>query len=133
MLLIQVMLAVVNEALYSMSNMVFSLTMLNLVKEVGGVFNNDFVNYFLGAGLLLIVAAEGFLLWRMRKIGAKHSFKWQGGRSSFERILPYVGLFVRAYFVSLDSFITTEASDNLYIYKDDTISFRHSVYRDESV
>jgi len=28
------------------------------------------------------------------------------------------------YFVSLDSFITTEASDNLYIYKDDTYLWR---------
>ena len=123
MLLIQVVLAVVNEALYSMSNMVFSLTMLNLVKEVGGVFNNDFVNYFLGAGLLLIVVADGFLLWRMRKIGAKHSFKWQAVVLLLSVFCLTSGFSSVLYFVSLDSFITTEASDNLYIYKDDTYLF----------
>ena len=47
MLVVQILLSIVNESLYGMSNMVFSLSMLNLAKEVGGVFTNEFLNYSL--------------------------------------------------------------------------------------
>lgn len=66
LLFIQLVVCFINEALYSMSGMVFSLNMLNLAKEVGGVFNSEFVNWWLLAGLLLLYAAEmtGMILLR---------------------------------------------------------------------
>lgn len=120
LLLIQVLLAVVNEALYSMSNMIFNLNMLNLAKEVGGVFNNDFVNYFLGVGLLLIAIAEGIFLWVLRKYKAKHTFKWQVLILVLTVFCLSSGLSSVLYFVSVDSFTTAAEADELFIYKDDT-------------
>lgn len=58
LLFFQVILAFVNEALYSMSGMVFSLNMINLAKEVNGVFSADFVNWWLVAGMALLYVAE---------------------------------------------------------------------------
>lgn len=55
---VQVIVAFINEALYRMSGMVFSLNMLNLATEVGGVFSRDFVNWWLVAGLVALLAAE---------------------------------------------------------------------------
>lgn len=54
LLLAQCVLAFINEALQRMSGMVFSFNMLNLAKEVGGVFSSDFVNWWLCAGFVLI-------------------------------------------------------------------------------
>ena len=45
MLVVQVLVSIVNHSLYGMSNMVFSLSMLNLLNEVGGVFTNEFLDY----------------------------------------------------------------------------------------
>lgn len=57
LLVLQTVIACVNEALMTMSGMVFSLTMLNLMKEVGGVFSGDFVNWWLLVGLVALCAA----------------------------------------------------------------------------
>lgn len=58
LLIFQMAVAFINEALLSSSGMVFSFNMLNLAKEVGGVFTADFVNWWLCAGLILLVGAE---------------------------------------------------------------------------
>lgn len=57
LILLQAALACVNEALMSMSGIVFGLTMLNLTKELGGVFNSDFVNWWLFVGMGFLFAA----------------------------------------------------------------------------
>lgn len=58
LLFVQLAISFVNEALYGMSGMVFSFNMLNLAKEVGGVFTADFVNWWLLVGFLVLYAAE---------------------------------------------------------------------------
>ena len=50
----QILLSIANEALYSMSGMVFSFGMLNLVNEVTGVFDASFLNWWLVAAFLVI-------------------------------------------------------------------------------
>lgn len=71
LLLVQVVISCINEALNKMSGIIFSLTMLNLAKEVGGVFNSDFVNWGLLYGLILFVIAVGvfmFFIIKAKKI-----------------------------------------------------------------
>lgn len=53
-LLFQLVLTVVNNTLYNMSNMVFSFSMLNVIGEAGLVFSADMVNFLLIGVLLLI-------------------------------------------------------------------------------
>ena len=50
----QILLSIANEALYSMSGMVFSFGMLNLVNEVTGVFDASFLNWWLVAAFLVL-------------------------------------------------------------------------------
>lgn len=73
LLVFQMACAFVNEALLSLSGMVFSFNMLNLAKEVGGVFNADFVNWWLVAGLVILVAAEVYAcIFLHKRIPTKH-------------------------------------------------------------
>lgn len=53
-LLLQIVLSIANEALYSMSGMVFSFSMLNLVSEVTGVVDASFLNWWLIVGSVLL-------------------------------------------------------------------------------
>lgn len=57
-IVMQAVLSVANEALYSMSGMVFSFGMLNLLNEVTGVMDASFVNWWLIAGLFLLCAGS---------------------------------------------------------------------------
>ena len=67
-LALQIAVSFVNEALKTMSGIVFGLTMLNLTKEVGGVFTSSFVNWFFLAGLLLLFggALTGMILFHKK-------------------------------------------------------------------
>ena len=119
MLVVQILLSIVNESLYGMSNMVFSLSMLNLAKEVGGVFTNEFLNYLFIVELIIVFVLEGFVLFKLRKVRAKQSFRLQA-------VVLLVCIFCLAsgfssglYYVALDSFATASVDDELYIYKDD--------------
>ena len=53
-LVLQIVLSIANEALYSMSGMVFSFSMLNLVSEVTGVVDASFLNWWLIVGAVLL-------------------------------------------------------------------------------
>lgn len=119
LLAVQAVLGIVNEALYSMSNMVFSLNMLNLVNEVGGVFTNDFINFLLGGVLIAIVAVVGLIFWFSRKIRTKHTFKWQVVIMLLSVFILTSGGASIAYFTTVNSFTTATSTDELYIYKDD--------------
>ncbi len=57
MLLLQIIVSFVNEALGTMSGIAFGFSMLNLAKEVGGVFNSNFVNWYFLAGMLAMYVA----------------------------------------------------------------------------
>lgn len=77
---VQAVLAAVNEALMSMSGLVFSLNMLNLTKELGGVFNSDFVNWWLLIGMVLLFGAAltGMILIQKFVKTPKEKFSKQG-------------------------------------------------------
>ncbi len=62
LLLVQIALSCLNEALNEMSGIVFSLSMLNLAKEVGGVFMSDFVNWGLLYGLIMLLGAAALVM-----------------------------------------------------------------------
>ncbi len=57
-LVFQIILSITNEALYSMSGMVFSFSMLNLLNEVTGVMDASFVNWWLIVGMILLFGAS---------------------------------------------------------------------------
>lgn len=57
-LVFQIILSIANEALYSMSGMVFSFSMLNLINEVTGVMDASFVNWGLISGMLVLFVAS---------------------------------------------------------------------------
>ena len=69
LLLVQIVLSVANEALYSMSGMVFSFGMLNLANEVAGVFDASFLSWGLLCGLLaLYIAAVAGAIVLLKKV-----------------------------------------------------------------
>lgn len=120
MLVLQVALSIVNESLYGMSNMVFSLNMLNLLNEVGGVFTNEFLDYLFITGLLFVFVAECFVLARLKKLKAKQSFRLQTVVMLLFIFCLTSGTASNLYYIALDSFATTSPSDELFIYKDDS-------------
>ncbi len=120
MLVVQILVSIVNESLYGMSNMVFSLSMLNLLNEVGGVFTNEFLNYIFIVGLIFVFVAECFVLVRLKKVKAKQSFRLQTLVMLVCVFCLTSGLASNLYYIALDSFATTSPSDELYIYKDDS-------------
>lgn len=120
MLVLQVLVSIVNESLYGMSEMVFNLNMLNLLKEVGGVFTNEFLNYLFIVSLICVFAAECFVLTRLKKLKAKQSLRMQ---TLVMLILVFClssGVATNLYYIALDSFATASSDDELYIYKDDS-------------
>ena len=120
MLFLQIILSIVNESLYGMSNMVFSLSMLNLANEVGGVFTNEFIDYLFIIGLVFVFIAECVILVILRKVRAKQSFRLQTLVMLVLIFCLTSGLSSNIYYIALDSFATTSVSDELYIYKDDS-------------
>lgn len=72
LLLVQIGVSCINEALLRMSGMVFSLNMLNLAKEVGGVFTSDFINWGLFYGFLLFWGGLAFFYgYLLRRVPAE--------------------------------------------------------------
>lgn len=120
MLVIQILLSIVNESLYGMSTMVFSLSMLNLANEVGGVFTNEFLDYLFIVGLIFVLAAECFVLFRLKKLKAKQSFRLQTVVMLLCIFCLVSGGAANLYYIALDSFATVSPSDELYIFKDDS-------------
>ena len=90
LLVIQIIISFINEALFSMSGMVFSLNMLNLAKEVGGVFNADFMNWWMLAGMLLLFALvftgvlNRPLIWASRNVLDKLMFSTRFGFAVYD-------------------------------------------------
>ncbi len=125
MLFIQLVIAFINEALYRMSGMVFSLNMLNLAKEVGGVFSADFVNWWMLVGLLLLYAAQLTGMIFVHK-------KMPTERAHFTRNAVIVLLIcciigenasLILYQATIGSFQSTTVSDELANYDDDQLLY----------
>ncbi len=72
-LVFQIILSIANEALYSMSGMVFSFSMLNLINEVTGVMDASFVNWGLISGMLVLFVASfsGLIVFAVQYRGPK--------------------------------------------------------------
>ena len=120
-LLLQIVLACVNEALMTMSGMVFSLTMLNLAKEVGGVFSGDFVNWWLLVGLALLFAAglTGMIVLQKKFPTPKTRFSKQAIIALLLCCLLGENAAMICYQFTLNSFNKVVVSDELSLYDDD--------------
>lgn len=120
LLFVQILISVANESLYNMSGFVFNLNMLNLLFEVGGVFNNDFINLPLLVSLVFIIIAECAFLFSLRKFRCTSSMRLQTIVLLLFVFCLSSGLSVMAYFLQTESFAQASADDELYIYKDDS-------------
>ncbi len=120
-LVLQAALAVVNEALMSMSGIVFSLTMLNLAKEVGGVFNSDFVNWWLLLGMLALfgVALAGMIVIHKFMPTPKTKFSKQAIVVLLLCCLIGENAALVVYQFTVGKFKTTLTDDVLAYYSDD--------------
>ncbi len=120
-LTLQAVLGIVNEALMTMSGIVFGLTMLNLTKELGGVFNSDFVNWWLFAGLLLLaIVAIVSMIVVQKKV---HAPKTRLNRNTVIALLLCCLIGENAsllcYQLTVNSFNKAIAYDELSYYNDD--------------
>ncbi len=125
MLLIQVILAFVNEALQSMSGMVFSFDMLNLAKEVGGVFNSDFVNWWLLAGLLALYAAEMTGLILLHKYVKTRRMHFSRNAVVILLLVCLIGenASMLLYHTTVSAFQSSTAADEFADYNDDNLLY----------
>lgn len=119
-LFFQIMLTVVNNTLYNMSNMVFSFSMLNVIGEAGTVFSADMVNFLLIGVLLLLYGCAIYAVVRINKgITVTADYTMHG------LVLVTLTFFLWT-FASLNLVDITKAhfqrddpSDFLYMYNDD--------------
>jgi len=120
LLLLQIVISFVNEALCTMSGIVFSFTMLNLSKEVGGVFNSNFVNWFFLAAMLVMFALTlGASIVICVKIKTK---KGQAGKTAavmLAAVLLVSGGTLASYKGAIACFNEVKAEENTIDYNDD--------------
>lgn len=120
-LALQCALTFINEALLGMSGMVFSLTMLNLAKEVGGVFNSDFVNWWLVVGMVLFYGCvlAGSIVLNVKYRTPRH--RYTRNLVVLLLVCSLVGenLSVFTYQVTKSMFQSAAATDVLADYNDD--------------
>lgn len=119
LLVLQSLIAVANEALYTMSGFVFNLSMLNLLYELGGVFDNSFINLPFLVFLVFLVLAESALLFSLRKIRAGNQFRLQTVVILLFVFCTASLLSVAGYFLQASAFSQASQEDELFIYKDD--------------
>ncbi len=130
-LFFQMVISFVNEALKTMSGIVFGLNMLNLTKEVGGVFNSKFVNWFFLAGLLILFggALAGMILCH-KKIEVPKNYKLRNALCLLLVSVFTIGsgatLFSQIAFLSFNEARaedgTVNYNDDHYLYKTQFIS-----------
>ena len=75
----QIIISIANEALYSMSGMVFSFSMLNLVNEVTGVVAASFLNWWLISIAIVLFGGSlaGFIIFNKKYATPKGVFTRQ--------------------------------------------------------
>ena len=118
---LQCVLTFINEALLSMSGMVFSLTMLNLAKEVGGVFNSDFVNWWLVVGVMLFYGCvlAGSIVLNVKYRAPRHKYNRNFVILLLVCCLVGENLSVFTYQITKGMFQSAAATDVLAEYNDD--------------
>ena len=122
-LLAQILVSIANVSLYSMSGLVFDLSMLNLMFELGGVFDNQFINIPFLVTMTLFLIAEAAILFSLRKYRAKHNFRFQTLIVLLFTFCLASGVSVTAYYLQTDGFTRASTDDEFYIYKDDSYLF----------
>ncbi|MBQ8884841.1 MAG: sulfatase-like hydrolase/transferase [Clostridia bacterium] len=121
LLVFQMAVAFINEALLTSSGMAFSFNMLNLAKEVGGVFTADFVNWWFCAGFVLLVGAEiTACIFINVKIPTKH-LKFSQHAVIWLLVLCLIGenAALIMYSATTNSFESAVTADELYDFNDD--------------
>lgn len=120
-LTLQMVLGVINEALNVMSGLVFSLNMLNLAKEVGGVFTSDFVNWWMLVGLILVVASTVFFMvfFNLRLPTQKIRINKQMVIVLLLCCLIGENACLMTYQTTMNTFTSAVVSDELSLYDDD--------------
>ncbi len=120
LLLLQVIISFINEALCTMSGIVFGFSMLNLTKEVGGVFNSNFVNWFFLAGMLaMLFATIGASIFINKKIKVPKGQAFKTAAVMLAAVLLSGGLSVAFYQGAVACFNEVSAEENTIDYNDD--------------
>ena len=123
LLLLQIVVSFVNEALLEMSGIAFGLTMLNLGNEVAGVFDTKFVNWWFLSGMLLILGgAITGMVFAQRKIPVKKSHKFRN-----QLIVVLVAVF-SVFNASTVSFQTTFLSFNQVSAQEGVVDYNDDFY-----
>lgn len=119
-LLFQIVLTVVNNTLYNMSNMVFSFSMLNVIGEAGTVFSADMVNFVLIGVLLLLYGCAVYAVVRINKgMIVTADFTMHGLVLVTLTFFLWTFASLNLVDVTKDRFQRADPSDFLYMYNDD--------------
>ena len=120
LLFLQLFLSVVNVTLFSMSNMVFSFSMLNILGEAGNVFSAEMIDFWLIGTYVLLYAAFVYLLVLInKKLPATGTFVLQAvPMILFFYLLSALASF-GLYDVTVRNFSRADPEDPFYIFNDD--------------
>ena len=119
-LFLQLFLSVVNVTLYSMSNMVFSFSMLNILGEAGNVFSAEMVDFVLIGTYVLLYALFIYLLVLVnKKLPASGSFVLHAVPMILFFYLLSALVSFGLYDVTKSNFSRADPEDPFYIFNDD--------------
>lgn len=119
-LFLQLFLSVVNVTLFSMSNMVFSFSMLNILGEAGNVFSAEMVDFVLIGTYVLLYALFIYLLVLVnKKLPASGSFVLHAVPMILFFYLLSALVSFGLYGVTKSNFSRADPEDPFYIFNDD--------------
>lgn len=120
LLVVQCFLSAVNQVLYDMSGYVFVLSMFSLANAAAGAFRLEYLNFYIIGIFLVILTAEIFYVVAIcRHVAVKKAHKEQTTVLVLFLALLLAGASEGLYFSAKSSFTRADASDPMYIYKDD--------------
>ena len=126
-LALQMVVGFINEALIGMSGIVFSFSMLNLAKEVGGVFTTNFVNWFFLVGMVLFFGCvlAGMIIIQIKVKTPKRSYTRNVIVLLLATVFAISGMSAALFGISFSSFNeVAKSEDGLINYNDDDYLYR---------
>lgn len=119
LLLLQCAVAIANDTLYGMSNLIFTISLLNVAGEAAGVFQWNMLNFALIAGFLAVVAAEIAALVFAGRIRSEATLGLHTAVMLFFVYALAAVCGAGLYLLMLGTLAGADSDDPFYIYVDD--------------